>query len=281
MLTLHLLESRPLNDTLIVFLSQRTKGLQLSLSRSAKASLNGHSSQTLNGFASSKSRKAVVREVRENITAVLEVIAMTVGAARDIFSDDGSRRRSLMVRMLEFIQSDSTSSHDTSLPPELQISTPNILGSLPSGSQHAVLPPSIRSYKPYIDLASSSSSVSQKLLSDRIQDWFHKAIRELQVAAEKWFSDLKTLKEVWVIRTWVRQWVGENAHLEESERSSFRESIDALVGKQAVQIWKLALEDIEDVFRVELNSAFTALCEGTSDNDLGMFPVLQMCYEHG
>ncbi|THH13587.1 hypothetical protein EW146_g6653 [Bondarzewia mesenterica] len=273
LLTLHLLESRPLTDTLTVFLFQRSKGLQASFSRTLKVPSNGQSSRLPNGSAHARPRKVVTREVRESIEAVLEIIAMTVGAARDIFRDEGFDRPSLMGRVLDFIQSESPTPNGSSLPPELQMSTQNLLGTLPSGSQHLVLPPSIRSYKPYIDLDSSSSSVSQAQLSDRLREWFHKAVHELQSAAEKWFLDLQTLREVWAIRTWVRNWINDSAHLEETEQTILKSAIDVLVGKQAAEIWRSALNDMEHAFRTKLDSASTALSECASESVIDASPA--------
>ncbi|KAI9444853.1 hypothetical protein H4582DRAFT_855570 [Lactarius indigo] len=54
LLTLHLLESRPLIDVLTIFLTQRTRNLQTTLSRSPKPASNG---SLLNGSALPKSKK--------------------------------------------------------------------------------------------------------------------------------------------------------------------------------------------------------------------------------
>ncbi|KAI0068134.1 hypothetical protein BV25DRAFT_1793601 [Artomyces pyxidatus] len=263
LLMLHLLESRPLADTLSTFLSQRTRSLQTALSRNPKGTPNGHPSHHPNGNGISHTRKTVVREAREGFEAVLEVLCLTVGAARDILRDNGAGQPSLMRRILEFIQSDSTP--EASLPPDLQMSTQYLLGSLPSSSHFVLLPSSIRSYKPYVDLTSSTSSMPQSQLSDRLQDWFQKGVQDLQTAAESWLADLQTLKEVWTIRTSVYGWVDGDRRMEDGERTYLKSAVDVLVHKQAAQIWRSALNEMEEAFRSALSSALSALQEGTND----------------
>lgn len=268
LLTLHLLESRPLIDTLSVFLSQRTKSFQLSLTR--KSSSNGRPPQQSNGNAKTKSRQLVVREVRESIGAVLDVISFTVGAARDIFYDEpSSSRRCLIHRVLEFVQSESQDTETVDLPPELQMSTQNLLTNLPSGSQHLSLPQSIRSYRPYIDLSSSSTSISASQLSTKLHEWFEKVTKEFATVAQQWFSDLQTLKEVWSTRAWIRTWLEGNAYLEDAERETLKNIADGLVRQQASEIWKVALADMQQTFQGHLDSALSALAEGTGESALG------------
>lgn len=271
LLTLHLLESRPLTDTLAVFLSQRTKSFQLSLSRKSQA--NGRPPQQANGSAKAKPRQLVIRDVRESIGAVLDVIALTVGAARDIFYDDPPSRRCLMKRVLEFIQSDSQETDTVDLPAELRMSTQNLLTNLPSGSQHLSLPHSIRSYRPYIDLSSSSTSISTSQLSTKLHYWFEKVTNEFATVAQQWFSDLQTLKEVWSTRAWIRNWLVNNSYLEDAERDALRSMVDILVCKQAAEIWKVALADMQHTFESHLNSALSALAEGTGESVLGVYPI--------
>ncbi|EIM92224.1 uncharacterized protein STEHIDRAFT_89072 [Stereum hirsutum FP-91666 SS1] len=272
LLTLHLLESRPLIDTLSVFLSQRTKSFQLSLSRNSTS--NGRPPQQNNGSAKTKSRQLVVRELRGSIGAVLDVISFTVGAARDIFYDEpSSSRRCLIHRVLEFIQSESQDTETLDLPPELQMSTQNLLTNLPSGSQHLSLPQSIRSYRPYIDLSSSSTSISASQLSTKLHEWFEKVTKEFATVAQQWFSDLQTLKEVWSTRAWIRTWLEGNAYLEDAERESLKSIADGLVRQQASEIWKVALADMQQTFQSHLDSAMSALAEGTGESVLDASPV--------
>ena len=259
LLTLHLLESRPLIDVLTIFLTQRARNLQSTLSRSPKSAPNG---SVLNGSALPKSKKAIVREVREGLEAVLEAIASTVGTARAALSSRSEDSPSLMSRILLFIQSDIPVM-DVSLPPELQMSTQHLLSTLPSASHFALLPNSIRSYRPYVDLSSATSSIPPAQLTLQLSEWFSKAVTGLQNAAEGWFTDLRTLKEVWAVRSWFDEWLG-GKELEDGEKRGLAEVVDGLVHGQAVKILRRVLGDLQDCFHNELQDAFSQLRDAAS-----------------
>ena len=264
LLTLHLLESRPLIDVLTIFLTQRARNLQSTLSRSPKSAPNG---SLPNGSALPKSKKAIVREVREGLETVLEAIASTVGVARAVFSNKSKDSPSLMSRILFFIQSD-VPVLDASLPTELQMSTQHLLSTLPSASHFALLPSSIRSYRPYVDLTSATSSVPPAQLALQLGEWFSKAVTSLQNAAEGWFTDLRTLKEVWAVRLWFDEWLG-GKELEDGEERGLAEVVDGVAHGQAVKILRRVLGDVQNCFHDELRDALSQLRDGASH--LGMF----------
>ncbi len=269
LLTLHLLESRPLIDVLTIFLTQRARNLQATLSRSPKSAPNG---SLPNGSALPKSKKAIAREVREGLEAVLEAIASTIGVARAVFSNRSDDSPSLMSRILLFIQSDI----DASLPPELQMSTQHLLSTLPSASHFALLPSSIRSYRPYVDLTSATSSIPPAQVALQLSEWFSKAVTNLQNAAEGWFTDLRTLKEVWAVRSWFDEWLGRK-ELEDGEKRGLAEVIDGVAHGQAVKILRRVLGDLQDRFRDELRDALSQFRDGTSL--VGKFIYLREVFE--
>ncbi|KAI0278117.1 hypothetical protein BGY98DRAFT_1089631 [Russula aff. rugulosa BPL654] len=253
LLTLHLLESRPLTDVLSVFLAQRARSLHTALSQSPKSAPNGSS---LNGSVHPKSKKIVVREVREGLEGVFESITSTVGIARDVFRDRGSEDPSLMFRVLSFIQSD-VSDRDSSLPSDLQMSTQHLLSTLPSASHFVLLPTTIRSYRPFVDLASATSSVSTAQLGLQLSEWFSKAVAELRSVAKGWFAELRTLKEVWAVRSWFRTRGRREAGL--------AELVDDVAHGQAVKILRTALGALQDDFRDELQNTLSQLRDSTSE----------------
>ncbi|KAH9968614.1 hypothetical protein BC827DRAFT_1257663 [Russula dissimulans] len=260
LLTLHLLESRPLIDVLSVFLAQRARSLQSTLSRSPKTVPNGSS---VNGGAQPKFRKVIIREVREGLEGVLEAIASTVSTARDIFRDQGHEDPSLMSRVLSFIQLD-VPPQDTSLPSDLQMSTQHLLSTLPSASHFTLLPTAIRSFKPFVDISSATSSVSSEHLALRLSEWFSKAVAELRGVTKGWFAELRTLKEVWAVRSWFDEWL-EGKKVEGEERRGLAEVVDGVAHGQAVKILRTALGDLQDGFRDELQSTLLQLRDGTSE----------------
>ena len=263
---MHLLESRPLTDVLSVFLAQRARSLQASLLRSPKPAPNGSS---LNGSAHPKSKKAVVREVREGLEEVFESITSTVGIARDVFRNRGHEDPSLIFRVLSFIQLD-VPDRDSSLPPDLQMSTQHLLSTLPSASHFVLLPSTIRSYKPFVDLASATSSVSPAQLATQLSEWFSKAVAELRSVAKGWYAELRTLKEVWTVRSWFGEWLGAK-DLEDEERRGLAEVVDDVAHGQAVKILRTALGDLQDGFQNELQNTLSHLRNGTSEALVGMF----------
>ncbi|KAI0257190.1 hypothetical protein BJV78DRAFT_1277757 [Lactifluus subvellereus] len=216
LLTLHLLESRPLGDVLTTFLTQRARTLQATLSRTPKSMPNGSSS--MNGSAHPKSKRITFH----------------------------------------------VPSQDTSLPPELQMSTQHLLSTLPSASHFVLLPSTIRSYKPYVDSTSAVSSLYPTQLGLRLGEWFSKAVAELKSVAEGWFTELRTLKEVWAVRSWFNDWLG-TKELEDGERQELSEVIDDVAHGQAVKILRTALGNLQGGFQDELQSALLQLRDGTSE----------------
>ena len=263
---MHLLESRPLTDVLSVFLAQRARSLLAALSQSPKSAPNGSS---LNGSVHPKSKKVVVREVREGLEGVFESITSTVGVARDVFRDRGSEDPSLMFRVLLFIQSD-VPDRDSSLPSDLQMSTQHLLSTLPSASHFVLLPTTIRSYRPFVDLASATSSVSPAQLGLQLSEWFSKAVAELRSVAKGWFAELRTLNEVWAVRSWFSDWL-RGKELEDEERRGLAEVIDDVAHGQAVKILRTALGDLQDDFHDELQNTLSHLRDSTSEALVGMF----------
>ncbi|KAI0308156.1 hypothetical protein B0F90DRAFT_129062 [Multifurca ochricompacta] len=261
LLTLHLLESRPLIDVLTIFLAQRARSLQAILSRSTKSAPNGSSS--LNGGAFPKSKKAITREVREGLEGVLDAIASTVDVARGVFCDRSHEDPSLLSRVLLFIQSDVPVT-DTALPPQLQMSTQHLLYTLPSASHFALLPSNIRSYKPYVDLASAMSSLSSTQVTLRLSEWFSKAVTDLRRVAEGWFAELRTLKDVWAVRSWFNDWLRAKK-LEDREGQELAEVIGDISHGQALKILRTALSDLQDGFRDELQHALLQLRDGANE----------------
>ncbi|OBZ79452.1 hypothetical protein A0H81_01207 [Grifola frondosa] len=200
LLTLHLLESRPLPETLSIFLSQRSKVLSTLLAYTDDHIANGHTSSASkpNGKPSHKPRKTV---------------------------------------------------------------------SFPSPA------PSIRSYQPYVDSASLSSSIPQVQFHQKLETWFHDAVGELQLALDKWFSDLEYLREVWDIRSSSMNWVESATNLEASEKENIKSALDASCHRQAVAVWKAALAVAESTFREQLASVLRSIEEHTDHSIMDTRPV--------
>ena len=173
MLTLHLLESRPLHETLATLLSQRSRTLTSALAEvPANAPNGGHSSQD---GTSVRSRKIVIRGVRQKLKAVLEVVSRTLGTSRAIFVGSPGEPISLMQGVLEFIHSDTlqSSSH---LPADLRLTSQSLLSTLPSSNHFLLLPSNVRLYKPYVDEGSLAAPDTAEQFVRKLEEWFQKAL---------------------------------------------------------------------------------------------------------
>jgi hypothetical protein len=262
LLTLHLLDSRPLMDTLSVFLSQRSKTLHTLLSWSPSGSLhvtssghlsNGHPPETTQYQGSS--RRTFLRELRNSTQAALDSISRTITTARNIFQANHADP-SLIGGVLQHIQSDALtpSAPDRSLSSELQLTTQTLLTTLPSSAHFLLLPPNLRSYKPYVDLTSSSSAVPQPQLAEKLDDWFQRSTKSFQDSLERWFSDLQSVKEVWGVRSSIRKWIHSTSELGNEEHNHVRLIFDSVCRQRVTGIWKADISKTEALFRERLHS---------------------------
>ncbi|KAJ6621177.1 hypothetical protein B0H10DRAFT_2353252 [Mycena sp. CBHHK59/15] len=279
LLTLHLLDSRPLAETFSVFLNQRSKTLFAMLSRTSENSpispLSASLSRRANGHVTEKrlppgARKTSVREVKEATQAALDALVRTLTTSRSIF-EEAESHQSMIGTVLEYMQSDSTSPAK-SLPLELQLTTQTLLATLPSSTHFLLLPPSLRSYKPYVDLSSSSALIEQAHFIHVLDEWFRTSNRSLQDAATKWFSELHAVVEVWTLRASIRQWI-DSSTLKRKEVDALKSTFEDAAHQRVLSIWKLALSDAEQDFKSQLASATKSLRETPKENRTDTSPV--------
>jgi conserved oligomeric Golgi complex subunit 1 len=233
---------------------------------------NGHVPEKLKLSKSQTGfRRIPIREVKQATQTALDAISRTVKVARSIFQDDSSQR-SMIGIVLEYIQSDSPdpSAYSKTLPSELQLTTQTLLMTLPSSTHFLLLPPNLRFYKPYVDLASSSSFVPQAQFAQKLDEWFLKSTKNLQTAVQRWFSDLQSVKEVWNIRSSIWKWISSSSGLGAQETARLKSIFDDVCHKRVIGIWKLALVDAEKAFRDQLSSAASGLREGLNTPHTGM-----------
>lgn len=273
-MTLHVLDSRPLNETLTAFLSQRSKALQSNFAWNPDVSYmkppptstipNGHRPD------SDAPQSLPVREVTQVMKKALATIVQTICWARKIFQDSSSER-SLIFRVLESIQEDALSPTPlNSLPDELRLSTQSLLVHLTSSANFQLLPPSLRSYKPYIDLNSSSTSLSHPDFSQRLEEWFQNSSNHWQRSAGKWFSGLQSIKDVWTLRTSIRKYVL-GSGLDKLEKKHLLSNLDTLCHERISLIWQKLLDDTQSKFGSNLQENLS--CAPESETPLGSFTV--------
>ena len=256
------MDSRPLHETLTALLSQRSKTLQ---------SINANLSHNSNGNATEqKSQAAVtsvpVREMTQIVKKALNIISQSVCTARSIFRHEASKP-SLIGRVLESIQADSFKSDQSSpsLPEELHLSTESLLPNLTSSANFQLLPSTIKSYKPYVDLNSSSTFLAQPQSSQTVEMWFQQSSSLWQTCAEGCLIELPTVKEVWTLRSSIRCWIMTSG-LKEEEIFYLLSTTDSLCHERIVTIWTQALTGAEALFKSRLNSYI-------SESRLGPSPI--------
>ncbi|KAL1951513.1 hypothetical protein VTO73DRAFT_662 [Trametes versicolor] len=275
LLTLHLLDARPIPDMLSIYLAQRTKTLSGLLTRNASTSANGNATDSKpNGKTPHRPRKVVVKGAKRNAETVLEAVSRTVGTARLMFADAPSGDSSLMKAALHFFQVPTDSL--AQLPPELQLSTQLLLSSLPSSSHLLLLPQNVRAYKPYVDNTALLSSSLQTQLRDKLRAWFNRALQELHDALADWFSPLESIQEVWSVRSALLQWLNSAEGLDQSERQELESVINTASLTQATAVWKTALGRLEASFRDAIAAATTALAEATDEHILDTQPITHL-----
>lgn len=260
LVTLHLLDSRPLNETLATLLLQRSKTLQSTLTWNSdgETPINNKLSHNSNGNATERKSQAAVtsvpvREMTQIVKKALNIISQSVCTARSIFRHEASEP-SLIGRVLESIQTDSSKPDGSSqkLPDELYLSTESLLASLTSSANFQLLPFTIRSYKPYVDLNSSSAALAQPQFSQKVQTWFQQSSNLWQSCAGSWLTGLQTVKEVWTLRSSIRRWIMAFG-LKEEEKNHLLSITDSLCHERIVRIWTQALTGAEALFKSRLN----------------------------
>lgn len=232
------------------------------------SSLSGHSGSVPNGnltgssnfgaLASvpARSRKIIVREVRQKLKAVLEILSRTVETARAIFIGDTSHP--LMSAVLEHIQADSPQAA-FDLSPELRLTSSTLLSTLPSSNHFLLLPSNVRLYKPYVDSGSLSTAETTKQLAFKLNEWFQKSLRQVQQALESWFADLTSVREVWKLRKWASAWISSTEALLAEEKALLYSSLDDTCRQRATSVWKSALASIAADFREQLQKSLRSL----------------------
>ncbi|KAG1783507.1 hypothetical protein EV702DRAFT_1194 [Suillus placidus] len=267
-LTLHILESRPLTDTLTTYLSQRTRTMHTLVSKNSiimtNAIPNGVPVTQTNGHPPGASKPAQskrippndrLREVKSSLLILVEVISRTVNCARNVFQSQRPTQPALAIRVLEQMHTESpaVSDPETKLPSELALSTQAILSGLPSSSYFALLPAGIRSYKPYVELSSASSSVPGPFLEEKLRTWFDQSCSILRDSLDRWLLELVSVKSVWNVRSSLRKWLLTSG-LAKTEQTALDTLFEEAVRKRVTAIWTDTIHGAKELFLKALSS---------------------------
>lgn len=232
------------------------------LSRAQNAAANGHVAEASGSSdnAIKKPRRAVVWEIKQKLEAVLDLISHTLGAVRTVFVDDRDASQvSMMTEALQHIQGAQIT--PASLPNELQLTTDSLLTSLPSSAHFALLPSSIRGYKPYAQGGSSSFSAQ---VHEKLQRWFSKSVTAIEPVMSSWLSKLESIREAWDVRKASCSYIMAHDRLETEEKAHLISTLDIAFKRQVTSIWKATLDQIEAAFRDRLISVIDTLQQNPS-----------------
>ena len=269
MLSLHLLDSLPMTDALDSFLKHRTRSLQglLSVSGSSKQTPTQPTEKSTKAHYPDKRAS---REALDSLRAALNAIAWTVGTARDIFHVGSKDSPSLLVKVLAFLQVDSPSGANPSIPDELQLTTQTLLTSLPSSGHFSFLPEDITTYKPFIDLESPSSRVEQTTLESKLDAWMDSTMVNLRESTKTWLSRLGSIQLVWDVRNGVLKWLDENSHFSGEEQLRIRGLVDGVCQSRVQEIWHIALDAMQLALKTNLSSLLKSVKDEVADNEQGI-----------
>ncbi|KAH6916980.1 hypothetical protein BKA70DRAFT_1091376 [Coprinopsis sp. MPI-PUGE-AT-0042] len=245
---LHLLDSRPLSDTLAALLTQRSKALTPLVSRRLDSKVKG----SANGSARTTEVPAANSVLHAN-QDVLNTIIYTITTAREVFDVLPERKQSLITALLKSIQSEPQPTDD-SLPPDLLISTHSLLVNSTSSAHFLLLPTNLQSYRPYVDLSSASTNYSQIEFQRALQGWMTKSSKSWHDASDAWFTALTTVAEVWDTRASLRQRI-ETSQLESSEKQQVSEILDNICRSRILSLWTSSLSFMQDAFKKQLSSS--------------------------
>lgn len=249
LVTLHLLDSRPVNETLSTLLQQRSHTLKTVLSWPPDPKPEDKVPKSvINGATHSIS----VREVTQLMKNTLNVISHTICTARRLFDRKGEDRSLIFVVL--FSTQSEPENFPSNLPTELQLSTQTLLSQLTSSVNFQLLPYDVRSYKPYINLESSSASLTQSIYSSKLQEWFTSSCGRWQSSASQWLSCLATVKDVWTVKTSFKRFLSTSG-LDEQEKFQISSNADGAFHKRILEIWQRAIDEAQNLFKTRLSSS--------------------------
>ena len=200
-----------------------------------------------------------IHEIGDATRAALHTISSTILDAKKIFQDE-EPYPSLIRCVLQYIQSDASTppEHTRSLPADLFLTTQSLLAKLPSSTHFQLLPLNLRSYRPHVDLTSSSTSIHRAHFYQKMDDWFRQSTSLFQPAINRWFAELTTVKGVWSVRSSTRGCiVGSGLQPEEVER--IMDVLDGACRHRVLEIWGLRLHESMRSFGDRLDSTILSL----------------------
>ncbi|KAG8844929.1 hypothetical protein FRB91_002211 [Serendipita sp. 411] len=257
-ISLVLLDSRSLSDTLGELLAQRTKSIQAFFSSSNKNEIqeNGEAESPEN----KRTRSQRVRDAKRIFRQAIDLLAETVHTVRSIYSTSSNSSHSTIQSLLVEIQSDA----DESL-----ISTRKVLNALPSASLlDLYLPPSIKSYTHFIDTTGPSFQISPAFVSSKLETWFKKGLDAFNSRSKYWIDMLDSATDVEKVRISVLT-SPSLQHLSTQEKEILTRYIGETCNNRVTAIWKDAFVALHVSFEEALTKAVGIIAQSGHETQLG------------
>ncbi|KAK4690039.1 conserved oligomeric Golgi complex subunit 1, partial [Tremellales sp. Uapishka_1] len=271
LLSIILLDTLPISDTLNLFLAQRTKTLRHILSHSPPDTLPSTLQLTVltkrRNSRSSVREAAVERESIKNVlveatTCLLDTIAITKAIFEKRKRTQGDE--SVMEELIKAIQEGEAVAVSHPMPtrqtsnskshqrrasrlasmslsfPQLKSSSPapvstnQVLQSLPSSSillRH--LPNSITSFTPFITPSAPPA------LDDKLNAWQKSSIEITSQSMPSWLKGLNSVKDVWDVRSSLRSLLGDQGF-----ENEIKEMLEGEWSDRVRVVWKERLEEV-------------------------------------
>jgi hypothetical protein len=226
--------------------------------------------------ANSKAEKKTVREAVKTFRAVFSLIGGTVSTARAVYGTEG-----LLTQIVSDIQSDTpisaalpatasqpyfptSSNSQLSTLPSKNLTTPQILQSLPSASLLLrFLPSSITGYTPYISSEpEGSAQVNTNGTEEELRIWMDMALEALVVPAKTWLSKLESVRAVWTVRDSVINGIASLEGTDEMKKKLGR-AVEAAFAARVGEVWERRLEAVEIAVGSAMGRAVASLASAS------------------
>ena len=271
LVSLLLLDSLPLGDSLSLLLAQRNKALHALVETTSSSNRNDLKGKIRNTIpypiesvpepATRRGRRKIVREVSDSLRKSVQLLVDTLATCRAIYSTkaDNGLAHSRIHKFLEDMQSDTT---DPS-----SITSAALISHLPSAPILTLyLPAQIKSYTPYLD--TDNISLPADVLERKLEVWFTNGLKVLDTRIVDWMKGLINALEV----DEVRRSVLDGSMLDvlaPKEREALRVTVESRCVKRMGEVWSTSLQKLQDGFAQGLDGALLTLAKGGSQAEDG------------
>lgn len=268
LISLLLLDSLSLGDTLSLLLAQRSKALLALVETTSRDDLKSktrntapYSIESAPESVTRRGRRKVVREVSGSLRKSVQLLVDTLATCRDIYSTkaEDEQMQSRIHRFLVDMQLDATDSST--------ITSTALISHLPSAPILTLyLPEQIKSYTPYLD--TDNISLPANMLETKLGVWFTSGLKVLDTRIADWVQGLISALEVDEVRRSVLDGSTLDV-LAPKERGALKATVESRCVKRMGELWNLSLQKLRDVFAQGLDAALLALAKGGSQAEDG------------